>query len=467
MQGNLIGTKADGISALGNRYSGILVNASSKAVTIGGANAGEGNVVAFNYPGAAGGGFAQGGIIVDNQFTTPTGIAIRGNSIFSNGGLGIDLGGNGVTPNDTGDGDTGPNNLQNFPIITSATIAGGSANISGTLNSTASTQFTLDFFVNAACDPAGYGEGQTYLGSTQVTTASDGNGSFSVTLSTSAIGGIITATATDPAGNTSEFSVCDQAAMTVPSVLANISTRLRVETGDNVLIGGFIITGTQSKKVLLRGIGPSLTVIGKLADPTLELHDGAGVVIASNDTWQDAPNKQEIIDSTIPPTNPLESAILSSLAPGAYTAIVSGTNSTTGVALVEAYDLDQTVDSKLANISTRGLVQTGDNLMIGGFIIVGSDPLSVIARAIGPSLAVTGKLADPTLELHDGNGAVIAFNNNWKDTQEAEIIATTVPPTNDFESAVVMTLPPAAYTVIVSGVNGTTGVALVEVYALQ
>ena len=140
---------------------------------------------------------------------------------------------------------------------------------------------------------------------------------------------------------------------------------------------------------------------------------------------------------------------------------------------MEVYDLDQTVDSKLANISTRGLVQTGDTVMIGGFIIVGSDPLSVIVRAIGPSLAVTGKLADPSLELHDGNGTVIASNNNWKiddatgQSQQAAIEATTVPPTNDLESAIVMTLPPAAYTAIVSGVNGTSGVALVEVYALN
>ncbi|HEY3662908.1 MAG TPA: hypothetical protein VGL24_07125, partial [Chthoniobacterales bacterium] len=427
---------------------------------------GEGNVVAFNSS-VAGGGFAQGGIVVDNQFSTPTGIAILGNSIFSNSGPGIDLGGNGVTPNDAGDGDTGPNNLQNFPVITSASIAGGSATIAGTLNSAASTQFTIDFFVNPTCDPSGFGEGQTFIGSTDVTTGTGGNANFSVTLATVAVAGTITATATDPAGNTSEFSACSEAAATAPSVLANISTRLLVGTGDNVLIGGFIVTGTQPKEVLLRGIGPSLPLTGKLADPQLQLFDGAGQLVSSNDNWQDAPNKQQIIDTTIPPTNALESAILTSLEPGAYTAIVSGTNSTTGVGLVEAYDLDQSVDSKLANISTRGLVQTGDNVMIGGFIIVGSDPISVIVRAIGPSLPLTGKLLDPTLELHDVNGAVIASNDNWRSDHESEINATGLAPSNDLESAIVMTLTPAAYTAIVQGVNGTTGLALVEVYALQ
>ena len=249
-------------------------------------------------------------------------------------------------------------------------------------------------------------------------------------------------------------------------MLANISTRLRVETGDNVLIGGFIVTGTASKKVLVRAIGPSLPVAGSLADPQLELHDGSGQLIASNDNWQEAPNKQEIIDS-IPPTNDLESAILSPLSPGLYTAIVTGANSTTGVALVEAYDLDRTVDSKLANLSTRGLVQSVDNVMIGGFIAVGADPLKVLVRAIGPSLSVAGTLANPTLELHDANGLLLASNDNWRSDQEAEIIATTIPPSNDMESAIVATLPPAAYTAIVRGVNGTTGVALVEVYALE
>ena len=255
--------------------------------------------------------------------------------------------------------------------------------------------------------------------------------------------------------------------------LLNISTRLQVQTGDNVLIGGFIITGTQPKKVILRAIGPSLgnanpPVAGALVDPILELHKPDGTIII-NDNWKDT-QEAEIIASTVPPTNDFESAIVATLDPGAYTAIVSGKNGGTGVGLVEAYDLDQTVDSQLANISTRGFVETGDNVMIGGFIVGGST--SVIVRAIGPSLAhatppVLGTLPDPTLELHDSNGATLAFDDNWKDTQEAEIIATTIPPTDDLESAIVMTLAPGAYTAIVSGKNNMTGVALVEAYNIS
>jgi hypothetical protein len=255
-----------------------------------------------------------------------------------------------------------------------------------------------------------------------------------------------------------------------PTVLANISTRLRVDTGDNVLIGGFIVTGTQQKKVLLRAIGPSLNLAGQLADPTLELHDSSGALLAFNDNWKDAPNKQAIIDSTIPPSNDLESAILMSLDPGAYTAIVRGVNNTTGIGLVEAYDLDRKADSKLANLSTRGLVQTGDNVLIGGTIVLGQASQKVIVRAIGPSLTnagVANALQDPILELHDGSGTLIASNDNWKDTQRAEIEATTIPPSNDLESAIVRTLTPGSYTAIVRGVNNGTGVALVEVYALN
>ncbi len=259
-----------------------------------------------------------------------------------------------------------------------------------------------------------------------------------------------------------------------PTTLGNISTRLRVETGDNVLIGGFIITGTESKRVMVRAIGPSLTdfgVVGVLADPTLELHHtddmGNDVILASSDNWMDAPNRQEIIDSTLAPTNDLESAILLSLDPGLYTGIVRGVNNTTGIALVEAYDLDLAADSILANISTRGLVQTGDDVMIGGFIILGTDPQEVLVRAIGPSLPLAGTLADPTLELHNADGSLLASNDNWRSDQEADIIATTIPPTDDAESAILATLTPDAYTAIVRGTNQTIGIALVEVFALD
>ena len=254
---------------------------------------------------------------------------------------------------------------------------------------------------------------------------------------------------------------------TIPKTLANISTRLLVETGDNVLIGGFIVTGSHSKEVLLRAIGPSLALDGKLANPVLELHDASGAVITTNDDWQTNTNEQEIVDTGLAPTDPLESALLVTLDPGAYTAIVSGANNGTGIGLVEAYDLDRTTDARLANISTRGFVQTGDNVMIGGFIILGSEDEYVIVRAIGPSLPLADTLADPLLELHNADGSILATNDNWRDTQEAEIEATGIPPVNDAESAIVSTLAPGNYTAIVRGVGETTGVALVEAYGLN
>jgi hypothetical protein len=200
----------------------------------------------------------------------------------------------------------------------------------------------------------------------------------------------------------------------------------------------------------------------------LELHGGSGATIVSNDNWKDT-QRSDIEATTIPPSNDLESAIVATLPANnaAYTAIVRGKGGGTGVGLVEIYDLNSTADSKLANISTRGLVQTGDNVMIGGLIVLGNAAQKVVARAIGPSLPVAGKLADPLLELRDKNGALLRANDNWKTDQKAEIEATGVPPTSDLESAVVQTLPPGNYTAIVRGVNNTTGVALVEVYGLK
>jgi uncharacterized Zn-binding protein involved in type VI secretion len=258
------------------------------------------------------------------------------------------------------------------------------------------------------------------------------------------------------------------------ALLGNISTRAFVQTGDNVMIGGVIITGSGQKRVIVRAIGPSLVNFGlpnPLQDPTLELHDHTGAVIAFNDNWMDAPNRQEIIDSGLAPTNNLESAILTSLSPGNYTAIVRGVNNGTGIGLVEAYDLDPTAASKLGNISTRALVQTGDNVMIGGFIITGAEQKRVIVRAIGPSLAqygITNPLADPTLELHNGSGTVIGLNDNWMDApNRQEIIDSGLAPSNNLESAILTSLSPGNYTAIVRGVNNGTGVALVEVYGLN
>jgi hypothetical protein len=208
----------------------------------------------------------------------------------------------------------------------------------------------------------------------------------------------------------------------------NISTRAQVGPGEDALIAGFIIMGTVAKKVIIRGLGPSLTVNGiplpgSLDDPTLELRDGAGDLISANDNWMDSPQRQEIIDSTIAPTDDREAAIVATLAPGNYTAILTGVGNGTGIGVVEAYDLGPDVTVNLANISTRGIVGTGGDVMIGGFILDDQNAI-VLLRALGPSLTQAGisnALADPTLELHNGNGDVIAFNNDWQETDEAII----------------------------------------------
>ncbi len=248
--------------------------------------------------------------------------------------------------------------------------------------------------------------------------------------------------------------------------LGNISTRALVDTGDNVLIGGFIISGTVPKNVIVRAIGPSLPLSGPLLDPTLDLYNSSGQIIASNDNWKDEPNEQDIVNSQLAPTNDKESAILMILSPGAYTGIVSGINNSTGIALVEVYDLDVAGDARLVNVSTRSFVESGDNVMIGGLIVVGGTPQKVLVRGLGPSLPVAGSLPDPIVNLYDGQGALIGSNDNWRDTQEAEITATTLAPVNDAESALIQTLAPGAYTAIVQGKNGASGVGLVEFYTL-
>jgi subtilisin family serine protease len=256
-----------------------------------------------------------------------------------------------------------------------------------------------------------------------------------------------------------------------PSVLGNISSRLVVQTGDNALIGGFIVTGTQDKTVVVRGRGPSLNLPNKLADPILELRNSAGGLVQINDNWANSPNRQAIQNTGLAPTNDLESAIIATLPANgnSYTAIVRGVNDSTGTGVVEIYDVDRSVDSKLANISTRGLVQTGDNILIAGTIVSGQAPKKVIVRAIGPSSNVANKLADPTLELRDANGGVVRADDNWRTGgQETEIMQSGLAPTNDLESALIETLNGnGAYTAIVRGVNDTTGIAVVEIYALD
>ena len=256
------------------------------------------------------------------------------------------------------------------------------------------------------------------------------------------------------------------------SHLLNISTRADVETGDDVAIGGFIITGSVAKKVIIRGIGPSLSNSGLqnvLADPTLELHDATGVV-ATNDNWKDT-QQTEIQNSGLAPTNDLESAIVATLDPGAYTAILAGKNSGTGIGLIEVYDLNPSADSHLVNISTRGLVGTGNNVMIGGTIIgpdIGTTK-TILVRALGPSLpnSIANRLPDPVLELHDGNGTLFASDDNWKDTQQTDVESTGLAPSNDSESAIVTTILPGNYTAVVHGAGGSTGVGLVEIFDLQ
>jgi hypothetical protein len=250
----------------------------------------------------------------------------------------------------------------------------------------------------------------------------------------------------------------------------NIATRLAVRGGDNVLIAGFIITGPSgsTKKVLIRGIGPSLAkfgVAGTISDPLLELHKPNGTVV-TNDNWQQGNPSQ--IPNGFAPGDPRESVIVTTLSPGSYSAILKGAHGETGVGLAELYDLDPTSAAQLGNIATRGFVNTGDNVMIGGFIVGGTEPAKILVRAIGPSLTafgVQGALPATTLELHDSNGAVIS-NDGWRHTQEAEIKATTIAPTNDKEAAILATLVPGSYTAVVRGKNNTTGIGLVEAYNL-
>jgi len=254
--------------------------------------------------------------------------------------------------------------------------------------------------------------------------------------------------------------------------MGNISTRVDVRNGESVSIGGFIIAGNAAKNVIVRGMGPSLGaagVQGSLADPTLELRDSSGNLLLANDNWKDT-QEQAIRDTLLAPSHDLESAILASLQPGAYTAIVGGRSNTTGIGLVEVYDLQRTSSSKLANISTRGSVGVGERVMIGGLILLGSDPARFLFRAIGPSLVGAGiqsALVDPQLDLFDGQGTRIATNNNWKDSQQTLIEGTGLAPTVDAESAILVDLNPGNYTGVVSGVSGGTGVALIEAYYLQ
>ncbi len=267
------------------------------------------------------------------------------------------------------------------------------------------------------------------------------------------------------------LALCASSTHAISSAV-NISTRMVVETGENVLIGGFIVYGTGQKTVVVRAIGPSLPVSDTLNDPVIELHDASGALIATNDNWRSS-QQDEIVATGLAPGDDRDSALIATLGTGTYTAIVRGANNSTGVALVEVYDLDaDPPTARLGNIATRGHILTDNNVMIGGFIIRGDVPKRVILRVRGPSLNLNGapfagRLMDPTLELHDGSGALMALNDSWRSAQQAEIHASTFAPTDDREPAIVATLAPGSYTFVARGLNNTTGIALIEMYDLD
>jgi hypothetical protein len=254
----------------------------------------------------------------------------------------------------------------------------------------------------------------------------------------------------------------------------NLSTRGTVSIGDNVLIGGFIITGSEPKTILLRALGPSLGSFGvshPVRDPVLRVYDSSHTLIATNDNWQSDPHNADIQKSGLAPTNLLESATLQTLAPGAYTVIVTGKDPSPGTGLVELYDLSPQSNSNLVNMSTRGSVGTDDDVLISGFIVGDVGSATVIVRALGPSLTssgVNGVLTNPTLTIYDSTGSPIASNDNWQDDPNAIYVQRNgLAPPNPSESALVLHLPAGAYTAIVRGVDGGTGVALAEVYTIQ
>lgn len=313
-------------------------------------------------------------------------------------------------------------------------------------------------------------------------TFSFGDGSADVTQSSPMIshtykhGGGFFATLTVKDSHGLESANVASVEIKVSAQLLNLSVRLRVQPGDNALIGGFIILGSEPKKVILRGLGPSLTsngqpFPGRLDDPTLELHNSDGVIIASNDDWKS--NQAEVEQTGIPPTDDREPAIVMTLDPGSYTVIMRGKNNTSGTGVVETYDIGLAANARLANVSSRGFIGTGDNVLIGGFF-AGPQTAAVtgvVFRAIGPSLAalhVPGPMQDPTIEIHNRDGDLVASNDDWQSTQKTEIEATGLAPTDSRESAILLrNFEPGPYTAIVRGKNNTTGVGLVEIYDVQ
>lgn len=384
VQGNLIGTKADGSGNLGTLSKAMKIYGSHTLV--GGLEPGAGNRVSYAIRGiAVASSNAVGNSILSNVFT-------------GGYGYGIDLGSDEVTRNDLGDSDAGANNLQNFPIVTSVIRSSESTRVIGGLDSIPSTEFTLQFFVIRSNST-----GDDLLGTRSVTTNTGGAARFDFTFpGSTAANEFISATATDAAGNTSELF----RQYSAPVQLANISTRGKVGAGEEILIGGFVIHRPQDfiddfhKRVLIRALGPSLSAAGLpadgcLADPYLEVRNSSGELIASNDDWR-SDQAQEIIDSGAPPSNNSEAAVVVTLSDAGYTAQVRGANGATGLGIVEVFDLDPLDpingprSGRLVNISTRGRTGGGDDLLIGGFIVRGDTGQRVIVRAIGPDLTGLG-----------------------------------------------------------------------------
>jgi len=411
---------------------------------------------------------------------------------------------NGVATTQINDGGTGTFELINFARKTNATINTGAVSQLLVLNNTVAPPGLANLTINASAFqdnvsilavPPGVMTSMNALGDDDVVTVTGAGVPSGTTLFLDygagndqliyQAGGVAANTIAGPnpgqvtitragSGNVIYQNFEGVSFLGVPARALNISTRLRVLPGDNALIGGFIITGATDKKVIVRGIGPSLGqfgLTGLLDDPTLELHDSSGL-IGSNDNWRES-QESEISATGLAPQNDLESAVVATLAPGNHTVILRGKNNTSGIGVVEAYDLQAQSPSQLANISTRGFVDAGDKVMIGGFILGGSTVNTRVAvRGIGPSLAqvgITNALTDPTLDLYDGNGMRLVFNDNWMDdpAQAAALLANGLAPTNNNESGVFTTLPPGAFTAILAGKGGGIGVGLIEVYNLQ
>lgn len=469
--GNMIGLNAAGTAAIGNGELGVLIANGANNNSVGGPYGGI-------YPGNVISGNTKGGVAIGtNEFPGANGSNnnhVEGNLIGTDAAETKALGtqGQGITVQNGAKGNT----LRKNVIVNETT--------NGVVLSDADGNFLYGNWIGVtskgkAIANVGYGVFLTdssnniiQLSAQNAKTGMERNIFGTNTLGPVGVFGASTNNTIDLGPDTNSASQ-----------LENLSARKQVGVGENVLIGGFIVSGTQDKKILLRGLGPTLPVPGPLANPTLELHDADGNVLASNNDWQDDPAQAaEILATGIPPDNALESAIVASLpakplAQGGagYTAILAGRNGGKGIGLLEMYDLDIPADSKLANISTRGFVGAEPDVLIGGFIPGPPDRESVmvLVRGLGPSLVeqnVSGVLGDPLLEIHDSNGSIVAENDNWQDApNKADIEATGIPPTNDLEAAILISLPPTdlGYTAVVRGANGTTGIGLVEIYDLD